>query len=125
LPIGTQVPFHCTASGKLYLASLRSDKFNRLLAALTLERHTAHTITDHAALSAEIARTRSRDYATDDEEFMPDMVAIAVPLRDTEGRLLTTLSIHAPKQRHDVDSLVTQMPKLAEAAGRLETLARS
>jgi len=29
-PIGTQVPFHCTASGKMYLSSLRSDKLDRL-----------------------------------------------------------------------------------------------
>ena len=25
LPVGTQVPFHCTASGKMYLSTLRTD----------------------------------------------------------------------------------------------------
>ena len=31
LPVGTQVPFHCTASGKMYLSSLRIDKLKRVL----------------------------------------------------------------------------------------------
>lgn len=125
LPVGTQVPFHCTASGKMYLSSLRSDKLQRLLSWLTLEPQTKRTLTDKDRLSEELALTRARGYSTDDEEFMDDMVAIAVPIRDSEGRLLTTLSIHAPGQRHDIDSLVAELPKLQEAARRLEMLGLS
>jgi len=35
LPIGTHVPFHCTASGKTYLAHLRSGDRRRILRSLT------------------------------------------------------------------------------------------
>ena len=51
-PVGTEVPFHCTASGKMYLSSLRSDKLDRLLGWLELEQLTSRTITDKAALKA-------------------------------------------------------------------------
>lgn len=119
LPVGTQVPFHCTASGKMYLSSLRADKMNRLFTWLDLEPRTGHSITDKDDLRRELERTRARGYSIDDEEFMDGMAAIAVAIKDTEGRLLTTLSIHAPTQRHDINSLVEKLPHLQKAAARI------
>ncbi len=125
LPVGTQVPFHCTASGKMYLSSLRIDKLKRVLTWLELEPSTERSITGVAELLEELAITRNRGFSTDNGEFMDNMVAVAVPIRDSEGRLLTTLSIHAPRQRYDLDSLIAMVPQVQEAAGRLEMLARS
>ncbi|MEL7212313.1 MAG: IclR family transcriptional regulator [Pseudomonadota bacterium] len=123
LPVGTQVPFHCTASGKMYLSSLRSDKLERLIASLGLERHTPHTLTDPEALREELTLTRERGYSTDDEEFMDGMTAIAVPIRDTQSRLLTTLSLHAPMQRSSVKALAQHFSAVRDAAAKLEQLA--
>ncbi len=123
LPVGTQVPFHCTASGKMYLSSLRRDKLERLLSALTLERRTVRTLVDIDALRTELAATRERGFSTDDQEFMDGMAAIAVPIQDSERRLLTTLSIHAPIQRQQVDGLIERLPQVRDAADRLAQLA--
>ncbi|WP_439118414.1 IclR family transcriptional regulator [Marivita sp.] len=122
LPVGTQVPFHCTASGKMYLSSLRLDKLKRVLSWLPLDPSTNKSITDVDGLMGELAVTRTRGFSTDNEEFMDDMVAIAVPIQDTEGRLLTTLSIHAPRQRYNLDALIGMVPHVQKAAKRLETL---
>ncbi|MEM6621971.1 MAG: IclR family transcriptional regulator [Pseudomonadota bacterium] len=122
LPVGTQVPFHCTASGKMYLSSLRTEKLSRLLSALELERQTAKTTVEPDALQAELAQIRERGHSTDNEEFMDGMVAIAVPILDDQGRLLTTLSIHAPLQRHSVQSLTESLPDLRSSADALEQL---
>ena len=51
LPIVSQVPFYCTASGKMYLSSLRQDKLARLLSILDLDNRTTGTLNDAAALS--------------------------------------------------------------------------
>lgn len=123
LPIGTLVPFHCTASGKMYLSSLRTEKLGRLLASLPLEPETDRTEVDQDKLMQEARQTRSNGYATDDQEFMEGMAAIAVPIKDDHARLLSTLSIHAPVQRHDVESLLQFLPQLQLAAQRLEDLA--
>ena len=122
LPVGTQVPFHCTASGKSYLASLRSEKLARLLASLDLEAKTKRTITEPTILQRELQETRTRGYSSDNEEFMDGMAAIAVAIRDNQGRLLTTLSIHAPVQRHRLEGLVDFLPVLQNAARQLEQL---
>ena len=122
LPVGTQVPFHCTASGKMYLSTLRSDYLERFLKNYTLERQTDHTITNPSILQQELEETRERGYSTDNEEFMTGMTAIAVPILDNRGRLLSTLSIHAPEQRRHLPDLVEYLPPLREAAAELAAI---
>lgn len=122
LPVGTQVPFHCTASGKMYLSSLRQDKLLRLLEALPLDPQTPASITDPRKLLDEIAATRTRGYSTDDQEFMEGMAAIAIPICDDKSRLLTTLSIHAPIQRHNLAELENSIDALKRAGKSLEKI---
>ncbi|MEL7280427.1 MAG: IclR family transcriptional regulator [Pseudomonadota bacterium] len=124
LPIGSQVPFYCTASGKMYLSSLRQDKLDRLLSILELKKRTMGTLDSADALKEELALTRSRGYATDDQEFMEGMSALAVPICDDQRRLLSTLSIHVPNQRLDLKSLLQHLPRLREAKEKLEELVR-
>ena len=119
LPIGTQVPFHCTASGKMYLSSLRTDYLERFLRNHELEALTEKTITNVETLKDELETIRTQGYATDDEEFMSGMTAIAVPILDHRGRLLSTLSIHAPEQRRTVADLVANLGPLRDAAAEM------
>ena len=122
LPIGTAVPFHCTASGKMYLSTLRQSHLARLLSAAPLEPMTGRTITDPEALAAEVALVRGRGFSTDNEEFMENMVAIAVPLLDEQGRLLATLAVHGPVQRISLDTLQGHLPLIRTTAAHLMQL---
>ena len=67
----------------------------------------------------ELGLTRSRGYSTDDEEFMPGMIAVAVPILDQQRRLMATLSIHAPVQRQPLTDLLEYLPVLDDAAKKL------
>lgn len=125
LPIGTQVPFHCTASGKMYLSTLRQNTLDGFLSARKLNPNTQKTITDPEALRAEILGIAQKGYSTDDEEFMPGMTAIAVPVLDKHNRLVATLSVHAPTQRHEMQSLVQFLSLLQFGASKLSGLLSS
>jgi IclR family acetate operon transcriptional repressor len=122
LPIGSQVPFHCTSAGKMYLSSLRNRTLEGYLSAATLDAQTPSTIIDQDTLREELQLTRSRGYATDNEEFMTGMAAVAVPVPDKQGRLLATLSIHAPVQRCSLTDMVGFLELLQDAANRLSRL---
>ena len=122
LPIGTTVPFHCTASGKMYLASLAPHLLAKYLSAAKLEKHTEKSLTNSRELQVEIEEIRSQGYSTDKEEFMEGMVAIAVPIHDDHGRLMSTLSVHAPIQRVTLDALVDYLDRLRAAAKDLSEL---
>lgn len=102
LQVGTRVPFYCTASGKMYLSSLVPSHLKRYLAATDLVARTPNTITDIDRLLAEIETIREQGYSLDREEFLTDMIALAVPLWDINNRLMATLSFHAPTQRFDI-----------------------
>lgn len=122
LPIGTQVPFHCTASGKMYLSTLAPNMLAKYLASAKLEPQTGQTLTDIDAMQKEINATRARGYSIDREEFMEGMVAIAVPIFDDLGRLVSTLSVHAPTQRASIELLEGHLALLNAAAENLSEM---
>ena len=119
LPVGSHVPFHCTASGKIFMASLRPAARKAFVAGICLERRTPHTITKPTALMEELALTARRGYALDREELIEGMVAIAVPVTDGRGRFTAALAFHGPIQRIDLDQAVEQREVLLDGARRL------
>ncbi|MEY8827186.1 IclR family transcriptional regulator [Sedimentitalea sp. XS_ASV28] len=122
LPIGTRVPFYCTASGKLYLSSLTPQHLERYAHATTFEQFTERTITTPERLTEEIARVRDLGHSTDDEEFMEGMIAISVPITEANGRLVSTLSFHAPVQRLSMKDAHRHLDALKAAAIHLSSL---
>ena len=122
MQIGSIVPFHCTASGKMYLSTLAPRMVQKFAESAKLDRHTPKTLTDPAALLEEIKVIREQGYSIDDEEFMEGMVAIAVPVLDDIGRLMSTLSIHAPIQRGDKEALKEHLGRLQAASKDLSEL---
>jgi DNA-binding IclR family transcriptional regulator len=122
LPIGTSVPFHCTASGKTYLASMRGDQRRRFLAGLTLDQHTDNTHTNTITLEKELKVIRRQGYALDDEEFFENMYAIAVPVFDPQGRFHAALATHGPKLRFNRDQALALVDRLKDYAAQITAL---
>ena len=122
LPIGTKVPFYCTASGKMYLSTLSNRDLDAYLTSTTLTRMAPGTYTDRTELTETIRRIRSDGHSTDRGEFMPDMIAVAVPILDASGRLLATLAFHGPTQRITLERGLSFLPLLHEAARELSDL---
>lgn len=123
LALGTRIPVHCCASGKLFLAALPATESKRLLERMTLEAITPNTLTTAARLGKELDRIRRQGYSLDKEEFIPGMIAIAVPIEDDTGTVRATLSIHAPSMRVSEEQLVKWVPKLKDCARQLRKLA--
>ncbi|MGI9384023.1 MAG: IclR family transcriptional regulator, partial [Methyloligellaceae bacterium] len=116
LPVGTRVPLYCTASGKLFLASLPPVRRRQLIARLDLEARTPNTITDKTTLEAALAEITRTKLGTDDEEFIEGMTAISVPISDAAGRVFATLSFHAPVVRMSLDNAMEHADVLRAAA---------
>ena len=120
LPIGTNVPFHCTASGKCYMASLPSRSRRNFVEALTLDQLTEHTHTTPDGLLAELSEIARRGYSLDAEEFMAGMVAVAVPVVDHQGRFAAALAFHGPTPRLTIETAIEQVHTLQATAARLQ-----
>jgi len=122
LPTGTPVPQHCTASGKLYLSQLTPAARKRTLARLRLGKQTPYSIVDPETLERELEKIRRQGYATDNEEFVEGLVAVAVPIHSPNGRFCAGLALHAPKFRMTMDHAIEQLPALRKAAAQIERL---
>lgn len=119
LPVGSNVPFHCTASGKTFLASLSPSRRQSLVDTLRLEQHTQNTHVESGTLMNELAQISKQGFALDKEEFMDGMIALAVPVKDVQGRYCAALAFHGPTQRLSVETMLNSKNILLDGARRL------
>ena len=122
LDVGVHVPLHCTASGKLFLALMAPRKRRALLDGIALAPMTARTLISTDALEEACREVASRDYALDREEFIPGLVAAAVPVRDAHGEVRAAIAVHAPVARMNMQQLLDRLPALKAAAARMGRL---
>jgi len=117
---GNRVPLHCTASGKLFLASMSHTERDRVLSRINLTRCTPRTLTDPTLLHSELDRLAARGIGIDNEEFVRGMSAVAVPVRDAADRVVAAVACHAPTARVLLDDLLRAVPVLQGAARALQ-----
>jgi DNA-binding IclR family transcriptional regulator len=122
LPVGTHVPFYCTASGKTYLASLTPKNRRTMVESLHLKNLTINTVNSIEPLMQELALVQKQGFALDNEEFYDGMIAIAVPVLDPKGRYHGAVAMHGPTVRLDINALKNNHGDLRSAADQLSQL---
>jgi IclR family acetate operon transcriptional repressor len=122
LDVGSHVPLHCTASGKLFLALMPRKERDALIDRLPLERMTANTLATADALRAECESIEKGGYSCDREEFIAGLVAVAVPVRDAAGAVRAALAVHAPTARMSMEEAVKRIDALKAAALKMSAL---
>ena len=129
LHLGARLPAHATSTGRVLLAALLLADFNAWLnAALlagggALARLTAHTVIDEAPFKALIRQVRADDFCVAHEEHELGVHALAVPLRDLQGRTVAAINVVADPQRLAPGKLAQDLlPTLQDAARELRPL---
>lgn len=122
LEVGSHVPLHATASGKLFLALMPAAERDALIGQLVLERLTPETLTDAQALRAECAQIAAQGHADDRGEFIAGLIAVAVPVLDGQGRPRAAIAVHAPTARMSLAQAREKLPFLHAAAARMRSL---
>ena len=82
LPDYSKNCLHNTALGKAYLSSLPDDMIAEKIDTMMLVAKSEKTIVDKDALVAELQKTKVRQYAMSEEEYLPGLCAIGAPLYD-------------------------------------------
>lgn len=116
--LGHTVPLHATSTGKAFLAALPDAE----LVPLALERFTATTITDPAALRAELATVRERGYAVSLGELEAALWGVSAAALDAAGRPAAVISVWGTdaRVRDRLDELgARSAAAAAELAARL------
>jgi IclR family acetate operon transcriptional repressor len=96
--LGSRVPLHASGVGKAMLALLSGRALANAVGR-ELRRFTPRTITTSAALSEELAATRTRGYAIDDEEHAAGLRCVAAAVLDENGEPWAAVSLAGPTAR--------------------------
>lgn len=122
--VGREVPDHCSAAGKVFLAHGVST-----LPPGPLERRAGQTIADRALLARELDAVREQGYATISDELEVGLAAVAAPIRDAAGNVVAALSVAGPTARLTAPRLdllgrvaIEQAHAISVALGYGETL---
>lgn len=96
---GTKGPMHVSGIGKALLAWYHPDKVAGILQRRGLEKFTSLSITSIDSLIRDLARTRDRGYAIDDQERAEGMRCVAAPIFNAHGEPVAGLSVSGPAFR--------------------------
>jgi IclR family transcriptional regulator, pca regulon regulatory protein len=123
LHLGARLPAHATSTGRVLLAAKPRAEFNAWLKGRELPRLTGHTVVEARAFRALIEQVRQQDHCVASEEHELGVHAVAVPLRDMEGRTVAALNVVTTRQRVEPRSLQRDLlPLLLDAAKELRAL---
>jgi IclR family KDG regulon transcriptional repressor len=120
--IGKRVPTHGTGVGKMMLSALGDEEFAELYPpSQPPEQLTANTITSLPALKRELARTRDRGYALDEEESTVGLGCVAAPVYGAGGQIVAGISISVPLSRFPSERKEELLALVREGARALST----
>lgn len=105
LDVGSLLPAHATALGKVLLA--HHPYVADALAEAGLARYTETTICDAERLDRDLARIRERGWGSEIGELTPGQVSLAAPIMDRSGLTVGSVGIFGPPQR----LLVARQPR--------------
>jgi IclR family acetate operon transcriptional repressor len=114
--VGTSVPLHCTAVGKVLLAHLTEPELDKILKEMEFRRFTENTIRSPQEMLAELRRVRKNGFACDLEEYEPHIRCVAAPIWDSQGAVNASLSVTGPGVRM-ASARIRQIAPLIRNAG--------
>ncbi len=125
LSIGSRLPAWCTSMGRVLLAGLPEEELAAFLDRAELKPLTPNSITEKAALAAEIERVRTHGYSLVDQELEIGLRSLAVPVRMPGGRVVAAINTGVHASRVQPEEMLSRfLPVLQEGADRLTILAR-
>lgn len=123
LHLGARLPAHATSTGRVLLAARGKAEFAAWMKGRELARLTGRTVVEAKAFRAVVDTVRQQDFCVASEEHEIGVHALAVPLRDMEGRTVAALNVVAAPQRLEPRLLQKDLlPLLREAARELRPL---
>jgi len=123
LHLGARLPAHATSTGRVLLAAKPKAALTPWLKGRTLPRLTTRTIIDIRQFRAVIEQARSDDFCLAAEEHELGVHALAVPLRNMQGKTVAALNVVASPQRLSAQAMQRDLlPLLLDAARELRPL---
>ena len=122
LTVGTRLPPYPTSMGRVLLAWLPPAEIDAILGRTSLRKLTEQTVVDPDELKQILATVRAQGWATVDQELEAGVRSVAVPIRDSSGKVVAAINASAHAARVPMRTLEKQfLPRLLDAARQIDT----
>ncbi|CAB3745739.1 IclR family transcriptional regulator [Paraburkholderia solisilvae] len=115
--IGGRAPAYCVATGKTLLAFQDDDYLDSRV--LNLQAHTSATITDRAALHAELRKIARTGFAVNRGEWRDSVGGVASPVFDGLGVVVAAIGISGPLERLSPKRVKALTPEVLKAGAHI------
>ncbi|MGF7060318.1 IclR family transcriptional regulator [Brassicibacter mesophilus] len=99
LQVGRNIPLHCTATGKAFLAYMSIDEIDKLYMETKLLSYCKNTITNKQELLKELKDIKEKGYSIEIEEYEEQINAVAVPIFNMEEKVIAVMVVTGPNTR--------------------------
>jgi DNA-binding IclR family transcriptional regulator len=96
---GSTVPLHCTAFGKVLLATFDSGEIKSYIKETGLQEYTRFTITNAYALKEQLEEIRQQGFASEKQEWELGAGSVAALIRDSKGSAIGAIGVTGPVTR--------------------------
>jgi IclR family transcriptional regulator, pca regulon regulatory protein len=121
LAVGARLPAYCTSMGRVLVSGLAPEELDTWFGQCRPVRLTDRTVTEVDRLRSIVSGVRRDGYAWVEQELETGLCSLAVPLHDTEGKVVAALNtgmpFHAAARARARSEL---LPALRETAGAIE-----
>lgn len=118
--VGSRFPAYATSMGRVLLAGVGEERLERYFREVKPVALTERTVTQVTKLRQLIAECRRAGYSAVEDELAFGVVAVAVPVLDSRGRVVAALNSSSHSKRFTKAALVrARLPMLREGAARI------
>lgn len=114
--VGSRMPVHCTALGKVLLADLPEPTWERYVSQIGLAAQTPNTIVDPPRFYDHLRQVRGQDYSLDNVENEEGIRCVAAPVRNHTGRVVAAISVTGSTLTMTPEKAETVIPQIQQAA---------
>ena len=114
--IGTEQPLHAAAVAKSIVAYLPEDKQMEIATSINYIPFTIRTITSQEEFFAHLTKVQTQGYAIDDEEIYTGVRCIAAPIRDSRGKVFSSIGVSGPATRINLENINFYVDLVKKAA---------
>ncbi len=119
---GMREPFHCSASGKAWVAYLPDSVADNMLSNHKFEKFTNQTISNAQEFKTAIENVRNVGFATNDREEYNHLVGISAPIFNYMSEPIAVLNIWTHHDQYSITSLSEWAPELKKSAAKVTGL---
>lgn len=121
--VGQNLPAYCTSMGRVLLANLEEAELDMYFKRVTLKKFTHETVIDEATLRGVLEQVRRREFCLIDGELEHNLRAIAVPVRNSVGKVIAAAHISTETDRTPKDKMRNEfLPMLRTAVSQMRPL---